>query len=90
MSAKVEKIEEETSIHAGQLDDVIKDFIVIQGALTTLSGTFDVDVGGYWGLYAKLEVLETVLNSQVKKIQGSIEELCRLAGRPVYPEGEII
>jgi hypothetical protein len=90
MSAKVEKIKKETSIPAGQLDDVIKDFLVVQGALTTLSGTFDVDVGGYWGLHAKLQVLETVLDLQANNLQKGIEELCRLAGRPVYPEGEII
>lgn len=92
MNAKVEKIEEEkeeeemVSIHAGMLDDVIKDFKIVRGALVALTKTFDSPSDDFWEQVGRLDVIEVVLKDKEKRLQASIEELCRLAGRPVYPE----
>lgn len=89
-SGEMGEIEESktVSIHAGMLDDVIKDFKITRGALAALTGTFDSRTGDtdYWEQVGKLDAIEVVLNDQGERLQGSIEELCRLAGRPVYPE----
>lgn len=88
MSAEAKNIEEGKtgSIPAGMLDDVIKDFKIIHGALASLGGIFDIDEGDYWEETGKLDVIEVALEKQDERLKESIEELCRLAGRPVYPK----
>jgi len=86
--SKKNKDNQMLSIDAGMLDDVVNNFKIVRGALGALTGTFDADVGDddYWGKVGMLNAIEVVINDQGKMLQKSIEELCRLAGRSVYPE----
>jgi hypothetical protein len=78
----------EVTMDAGMLDDVIKDFKITYGAIVGMTGVFDTDDGldDYWSQEGKLNAVESVLINQKERLFKSIEELCRLAGRPAFTE----
>jgi len=68
------------------LDDYIKDLIITHGAISALITIFDEPEDDYWSQTGTMSVIEASLKQEKERLFASIESICDLAGRPVFPK----